>query len=263
MFFKDPARSTADMTIMQSRKGRSVLTMQKGKHMEKNEGLLPAESLNTGRTAMAWRVFFYTLGMMCLACGVTMNTKTGLGVSCIISIPYSISTIWELDFGNITLIVYTVFVIVQFMIMRKVTLKVALQLPLSIVFTRFLNLFSSLIPSMEGSIIKGILLLAAAIMITAVGIILTVRTDFVPNPGDGIVNEIARAAGLSLGLTKNIFDISSVVITCIISMLAVHRVIGVGPGTVLTMIFLGRAVALFNWLILRPVMKLCGIQNFS
>jgi len=229
---------------------------------EKEEAFLDADS-SSGKRAMAWRIFFYTLGMMCLACGVTMNTKTGLGVSCIISVPYSISAIWDLNFGNITLIVYTLFVAVQFIIMKKVTLKVALQLPLSIVFTRFMNLFSQMIPSLEGNVVKGLLLLAAAIMITGLGIILTVRTDFVPNPGDGIVNEISAAAGLSLGLTKNIFDISSVVLTCIIGILAAHHIIGVGLGTVLTMIFLGRAVAFYNWLILKPMLRLCGLNNYS
>ena len=55
----------------------------------------------------------YLLGLFLLAVGLTLNTKTGLGTSCIISIPYTISQIWGLNFGNTTFALYVVFVIVQ------------------------------------------------------------------------------------------------------------------------------------------------------
>lgn len=50
-----------------------------------------------------FRVVFYILGLLILALGLTLNTKAGLGVSAIISVAYSISLIFELNFGNVTL----------------------------------------------------------------------------------------------------------------------------------------------------------------
>ena len=41
----------------------------------------------------------YTLGMLVLALGLTLNTKTGLGVSPIISVAFGVSEIWGLNFG--------------------------------------------------------------------------------------------------------------------------------------------------------------------
>lgn len=58
-----------------------------------------------------FRVVFYILGLLILALGLTLNTKAGLGVSAIISVAYSISLIFELNFGNVTLGLYTVFVL--------------------------------------------------------------------------------------------------------------------------------------------------------
>lgn len=52
------------------------------------------------------RLIIYAAGMIILACGITMNTKTGMGISPIISVPYAISEIWDLNFGNMTFIVY-------------------------------------------------------------------------------------------------------------------------------------------------------------
>ena len=61
----------------------------------------------------------YTIGMVVLALGLTLNTLTNLGVSPIISVPYSISQITGLNFSNITFVVYAIFVVVQLAIHIK------------------------------------------------------------------------------------------------------------------------------------------------
>ncbi|MCI5503411.1 MAG: hypothetical protein MR410_04810, partial [Eubacterium sp.] len=66
-----------------------------------------------------FRIFFYILSLLILALGITLNTKTGLGVSPIISVSYSVSEILHLNFGNVTLIWYSIFVIVQLIIRGK------------------------------------------------------------------------------------------------------------------------------------------------
>ena len=58
------------------------------------------------------RGIYYVAGILILAMGLTLNTKAGLGVSPIISVPYSISQLYALDFGNSTLCAYVVLVLV-------------------------------------------------------------------------------------------------------------------------------------------------------
>ena len=91
-----------------------------------------------------------------------MNTKAGLGVSPIISVSFSVSSIWSHNFGNITLVLYTCFILVEVvlhsMLLRRgklpggmgrtILLLDALQFPLSLVFTRFLNWFSVWLPDL-------------------------------------------------------------------------------------------------------------------
>ena len=62
---------------------------------------------------LRFRVLFYLLGLLVLALGLTLNTKVGLGVSPIISVSFSVSTIWGFNFGNTTLALYALFVIAQ------------------------------------------------------------------------------------------------------------------------------------------------------
>ena len=59
------------------------------------------------------RFLVYTIGMVVLALGLTLNTLENLGVSPIISVLYSISQITRLNFINITFVVYAIFVVVQ------------------------------------------------------------------------------------------------------------------------------------------------------
>ena len=65
------------------------------------------------------RWFFYLLGMLVLAMGITLNSMTGLGASAIVSVPFSISQGTGLNFGDLTLLVYVLFVAAQFVIMGK------------------------------------------------------------------------------------------------------------------------------------------------
>ena len=62
---------------------------------------------------------FYLLGMVLLALGLTLNTKTGLGASAIVSVPFTVSQTTGWDFGNLTLVVYCLFVAAQFVIKGK------------------------------------------------------------------------------------------------------------------------------------------------
>lgn len=60
-----------------------------------------------------YRAAFYIAGLLILALGIVLNTKSGLGVSPIISISYSVSVIYDLNFGNTTFALYAVFVAVE------------------------------------------------------------------------------------------------------------------------------------------------------
>lgn len=66
-----------------------------------------------------FRIFFYLLSLVILALGITLNTKTGLGVSPIISVSYSVSQVLGLNFGNVTFVWYAIFVLAQLVIRGK------------------------------------------------------------------------------------------------------------------------------------------------
>lgn len=238
-----------------------------------------------------YRILFYVIGLLVLALGLTLNTKTGLGVSPIISVAYSISEIFDHNFGNMTLALYSLFVVIEMILhlirSRKYTRKSGgalshagktdlklillmdfLQIPLSLIFTRFLNVFSAVIPNLYsdrqstacGTAVR-VAFLIVAIILTGIGAAMSLNMRIVPNPGDGIVQAIADTIHKSVGFTKNCFDLTNITITICISLTFSGHLVGIGVGTVLAMVGVGRTIAVFNHFTYAKMKELAAVED--
>lgn len=234
---------------------------------------------------------FYLLGLLTLALGLTLNTKAGLGVSAIISVSYSISLISGISFGDVTMGLYAVFVLLQMVLhiihtgkqrkesgaalinanrksIKFILLMDLLQIPLSIVFTRFLNVFSDVIPEFspegEGTAVRLVMrlaLLVIAITLTGIGAAMSLNMRIVPNPGDGIVQAIADCIHKNVGFAKNCFDVVNITIAVTIGLVFAGQLKGVGIGTVFAVIGVGRAIAVFNHFTQEKMISLAGVET--
>lgn len=130
-----------------------------------------------------YRCLFYVVAMIVLAYGLTLNTKSGLGVSPIISVAFCVSQLTHLNFGDMTLIWYCIFVMGEIVIhflqkKKKQQLFLdALQFPISLIVTRFINLFVAITPDFAadypgtfwGGVAGRMVILLIAIVITGIG----------------------------------------------------------------------------------------------
>lgn len=225
-----------------------------------------------------YRALFYVVGLLILAMGLTLNTKTGLGVSPIISVSYSTSEIFGCNFGDMTMVLYCIFVAVELVLhfvrgrtspqknQKLILLMDILQIPLSLIFTRFLNLFGAFLPdfssgtdSWDQNFPLRLLVLILAIVCTGVGAAMSLSMRIVPNPGDGIVQAIADCIHKNVGFTKNCFDLLNITIAITLGLLLADRLVGVGIGTVLAVIGVGRVIALFQHLAGKKMSTLSGV----
>ncbi len=81
----------------------------------------------------------------------------------------------------------------------------------------------------------------------------------IPNPGDGIVQAIADCINKSVGFTKNCFDLFNICITFTIGMVFTGGLVGIGIGTVLAMLGVGRVIALFNHFTYYQIGRMTGL----
>ena len=132
--------------------------------------------------------------------------------------------------------------------------------------TDFEYIFGSILPEFSsnaensGQIIIRFLVLLLAIILTGIGAAMSLDMRLVPNPGDGIVQAIADIIHKNVGYTKNCFDLFNITITIVLGLSLRGQLIGVGIGTVLAVIGVGRIIALFNHLAQEKMERLSGIE---
>ena len=219
------------------------------------------ETRTRRQTTVRWAV--YAAGMVILALGLTLNTKAGLGVSPMLAVPYGISEIFSMNFGDAAFLMYCIYITGQLLLRgRKSRWFDLLQLPVSLLFSRVLNVFGAVITynAAASPLWSKLAVLAMAHVLTAVGVSLSVNMRLIPNPGDGIVQALSDRTGWELGLCKNLTDGTCFLLAVSMCMLTIRRVIGIGIGTVLSMVVVGRVLAVVNGLMKERMCRAAGVE---
>ena len=205
----------------------------------------PRQSLKTHNRLT--RVICYVLGMLILAIGLTLTAETRLGASALTAIPFVVSLRFPISFANATLGLFLIYVAVQFVVTRdrRTLVLTLLQLPLSVLFTGVMHIAQDAIEVEAFPLPARLGFLALAIVFTGIGAAMTLKMKLIPNPGDGFVQTLAEKTGKPLGTMKNIVDIS-VCTAALLSLLCMGKLEGVGIGSVMAMLGVGRVIALYN-----------------
>ena len=168
---------------------------------------------------MTKRIIVYVVGMLILAFGIVLNTRSGLGVAAVASFPFAINQITGISLGNASMIMYLALVVVELVLLRKADLKIILQIPFSIVFGWVLDFINNNLSIHATSFIGGLIVLLSAIAIIATGVFMAVKSDLILNPVDGAVKTISDVSKVKFGRVKIIFDATFVTLTITVSLI--------------------------------------------
>ena len=172
----------------------------------------------------ARRVVAYVLGMFLIACGVSMSRSTNWGISPVNSIPNVLSlALPEISMGLWVIIVFACFILVQLAILgRQFKWYYIFQLVSSTLFGFLVDgtnaLFGLFLPAEQAVWLK-ILLIAASTVVIACGIFLYLEGGLINMPGEGVTVALSKRTGLKVSTCKIIFDVSVVLIACILSLI--------------------------------------------
>ena len=198
------------------------------------------------------RIGVFLVGLIIMALGIDLNTKTLLGISPINSVPYNIHQLFGLPLWISIYLVYILFIFLQWALLRDKFRPIQfLQIGTSLLNSLFVQFFDDRLPVMK-TMPSRLGVLALAIVLTAAGISLTAGMKFVPNPGEGIAGALGVFLKKDFGFGKNVLDIACVLISVVLSLIFAGRVMNIGIGTVLSMLLTGRVVKLLA----RPTAKL-------
>lgn len=188
----------------------------------------------------------YILGIQLLAIGIILNTRTQLGVAAFSSVFYALSKIFDLSLGQASMILYVFLILFQVILYKKMTRLILLEIPFFIVFSFITDFYDGLIGFQGLSAVQTILLLAAAQIANSLGVYLTVRCQIAVSPVEGIVSAISDVFQLKFSKVKNGFDLSMILVTVVMCILLHCPVYGIGIGTVISAVAVGRLISIWE-----------------
>ena len=194
------------------------------------------------------KIFVAIVGLGTMAFGVAFSVKANLGVSPISCIPYVYSLKLDLTIGELTIMMNTLFVLAQFLILRKkYTLLHLSQLVAVTVFGFCIDLALYVIRDVNATAyVWQVLVCLLSCVLIALGVFLLVKANLTYLPGDGLAVVVSDTFKKEFGKLKVTLDSSMVVIGLASSFVFLHRLEGIREGTVIAALLVGSLVKLLN-----------------
>ena len=188
------------------------------------------------------RYLLLFLGLSIMAFGVAFSIKASLGTSPISSVPYVVSLFTPLTVGTATITMHCVFILLQILILRRNYHPIQLmQLPVAFFFG-YLTDFG--VWAVQGITCNTYwqqwIVCLIGILLVAVGVSFEVKAGVVVLAGEGVVLAICKVLPkVKFGYMKVGFDVTLVVIACVLSTVFTGRLQGVREGTVAAALLVG------------------------
>lgn len=194
------------------------------------------------------RCFWFILGILINSFGVALITKAALGTSPISSLPYVLSLKFTPTLGQFTFLLNMIFILGELLLLKKDFRPVQyLQILVNILFSFCIDVCMNLLYFFQpdGLILKLAALISGCVIL-AFGICIEVAPDVLVVPGEGIVKAITQVSHKRFGTVKVCFDVTLVISALTLSFLFFGRLSGMGAGTVISAVLVGRFVNLVN-----------------
>ena len=209
-------------------------------------------------TKLLARLGIYCLGLLILAFGIALAVNSNLGVSPVSSLPYVVSQIAGMSLGTCTILVYIGYILLQMVISRKFQPALLLQLVFSTIFGWFVDgakfvLGDFCLPGYLGQLV----MLAASILLIGFSLVLYIDVKLAPMPAEGLVGCLSEKLGKPFSQMKTFVDCSSVLIGAVLSLLFLHKLVGIREGTVLTALLVGKMMGMLRKPVGPLIQKIC------
>ncbi len=221
--------------------------------------------MNVNDSKLINRILMYILGLFILALGVAFSINSQLGVSPVNSLPYVISLITGQDMGKVVICVFSFYILLQLLILRKEFKWINLtQLIFSTIFGYFVDFAKYLLgdftlPTYGGQLV----MMAIGIILIALGISLYMNAGLINMPMEGFTEAVSKKVFKKLTFqdVKVIIDCLVVGIGIILSWLFLGRIEGIREGTVLSALLVGLIMKKFQKVIEPLMNKALGTEE--
>lgn len=215
--------------------------------------------MKTKPVKLAARVAIYCVGLLVLSFGIALAVNSNLGVSPVSSLPYVVSQILNISLGTCTIIVYSIYILLQMVLHgRKFQPALLLQLVFSTIFGYCVDgakliLGDFMLPTYFGQLA----MLAASIVLISFSLVLYIDVQLAPMPPEGLVGCLASRLSKPFPKVKTLFDCASVLVGLVLCFVFLGEPAGIREGTIITALLVGRLMGFFRKYIASFIQKVC------
>lgn len=182
--------------------------------------------------------------------GVVLMLYSGAGISAISSVPFAFSQVLPfLSLGTWTYLFQALLVLSLMVMRRKFVPTYLFSFVVGFVFSELLDLDELWVPILPTSLAWCVLYFVVSYLLICFGIALSNRCGLPIIPTDLFPREFSKITKISYPKVKISFDAICLIVTASMTFLALGFLDGIGIGTVLAALTMGKVIGLMgNWL---------------
>ena len=174
---------------------------------------------------------------------VVLMLHSGSGISAISSVPYAFSLVLpRLSLGTWTYLFQGALVLGLMLLRRRFVPAYLLSFVVGFVFGKLLDLHKAWIDALSATLPLRVLYFVLSYVLLAIGIAISNRCKMPIVPTDLFPRELAAITGWPYSRIKVTFDVLCLATTALMTVVFLGRLDGLGVGTVLAALTLGKAI---------------------
>ncbi|HBM81879.1 MAG: DUF6198 family protein [Clostridiales bacterium] len=187
--------------------------------------------------------------------------KSSFGISTLSSVPLALSKIFtSISLGTWTTVIQTATVLLLIFITKQPRIGYFFSFLVAIIFGFFVDIDTHMMLSWSLLLPWKICYFLIGFIGMAFGASLFIKCRLPITPFDLFVRDLSRYSGKNIKLVKTTYDFICVALTITLSLSFLHKIVGIGIGTILGMIFTGTITQFFvkkldSYFIFVPVTK--------
>lgn len=187
-----------------------------------------------------------TVALLINSMNLCLLIKSSFGVSTLSSVPLVLSNIFtSMSLGTWTTVIQTATVFLLILITRQPKIGYFFSFLVSIIFGYFVDAETWMMMKWPLLIQWKTCYFLVGFIGIAFGASLFIKCRLPITPFDLFVRDLSRYSGKNIKLVKTTYDLICLTVTFTLSMIFLHKIVGIGIGTVLGVIFTGQITQFF------------------
>ena len=169
--------------------------------------------------------------------------KADFGISALDSLPYVLSLAFPVfTNGAWNAIVQSFWLLFTMIVIRKFKPGYLLSFVLAFVFGLLLNFWAGIIHPWSNELFPRIFYFTVAFFMLSFGISLLMLCGTPVLPFDTVVRAFTMEKNMSIFKARTGFDLLNLILSLAVSLIFIHRIVGIGIGTIISALFIGTVV---------------------